>query len=158
MNTAAAMLAQLNAALSMDNAASRRGVGNPASYPSVAASHWPWSSIGWNVAQPTPANTDSSIGLEPRPVPVPPTTGARLQRADAEAIRNRIMHEMDLLEEERMRRMRVGENELSMMTRAKASLGQSETDDDIIRKELKRDDPSAAIFSEDWQDKQVSVS
>jgi phosphatidylinositol 4-kinase B len=146
MNTAAAMLAQLNLALSADPNAPHRGAGGPATQPPPTGASW-WPSMGLGAPAESPTNSDA------KPPLVRPTPGTKPQRADAEAIKKRIMQEMDLLEEERMRRMRVGENEISMTMASKASAG--ETDEDIIRKELKRDDPSAAIFRENWQEKKV---
>jgi hypothetical protein len=88
-----------------------------------------------------------------------PTTRMRLQYSEAAAIRDRIMKEMMDLEEERMQRMR-GREEDEQMIRLDDVSGsmKSVEDENIIRRELNKADPSAVIFSESWAAKKVSCS
>jgi len=91
----------------------------------------------------------------------------RLQHAEAQQIRDRIMKEMLALEEERMERMK--ENRYAPNATG-AGLGirgvdvgsggsgeGSGEDEGIIRRELNKADPSAVVFSESWAAKKVRM-
>jgi len=82
-------------------------------------------------------------------------TRMRLPKAEAAAIRDRIMKEMLALEEERMERMKGSEGDVMM--RGSVASGSSKTaeDEGIIRRELNKVDPSAVVFSESWASKKV---
>lgn len=81
----------------------------------------------------------------------------KLQYSEAAAIRDRIMKEMLALEEERMERMRDhGEHEQIMRLDVSGSMKSAE-DENIIRRELNKVDPSAVIFSESWAAKKVCI-
>lgn len=91
----------------------------------------------------------------------------RLQYAEAQQIRDRIMKEMLALEEERMERMK--ENRyVSNATGAGLGIrgvdvgsggnGEGSIEDEgIIRRELNKADPSAVVFSENWAAKKVGM-
>lgn len=80
----------------------------------------------------------------------------RLQLSQASAIRDRIMKEMLALEEERMERMRENREADSVMKVGDLSAGMKTAEDEgIIRRELKKVDPSAVVFSESWTAKKV---
>lgn len=66
----------------------------------------------------------------------------KLQHAEAESIRQRIMQEMMTLEEERMERMKAGDTFRAM---GDSFRGNKSEDDGIIRRELNRVDPSGKI-------------
>jgi phosphatidylinositol 4-kinase len=104
----------------------------------------------------------------------------RLQYAEAQQIRDRIMKEMMALEEERMERMK--EDRFNSSTWSSRNTGgngaglgirdvdvgngsttgaggeNSAEDEGIIRRELNKDDPSAVVFSESWAAKKVRAS
>lgn len=82
----------------------------------------------------------------------------RLPRAEASAIRERIMKEMLALEEERVERMKGSEGEAMMRSSVMSGSSKSVEDEGIIRRELNKVDPSAVIFSESWAAKKVSWS
>lgn len=80
----------------------------------------------------------------------------RIPAVEAATIRERIMKEMNFLEEERMERTRVdrGEEHILRMSAASGSMKSLE-DENIIRRELNKVDPSAIVFSESWSTKKV---
>ena len=80
----------------------------------------------------------------------------RLSYADATAIRERIMKEMLALEEERMERMR--ESQSGGFLGRSAGGREGAMDENIIRRELNKADPSAVVVSESWAAKKVCVS
>lgn len=82
----------------------------------------------------------------------------KLPRAEAAAIRNRIMNEMLALEEERMERMKGSEGEAMMSNSDISGSKKSAEDEGIIRRELNKVDPSAVVFSESWGAKKVCLS
>jgi phosphatidylinositol 4-kinase len=85
-------------------------------------------------------------------------TRMRLQYAEAAAIRDRIMKEMLLLEEERMKRMRENRGD-SIVIAPDVYYGMKTAQDDgIIRRELNKADPSSVIFSESWAAKKARQS
>jgi phosphatidylinositol 4-kinase len=79
----------------------------------------------------------------------------RLSATDAAAIRDRIMQEMLALEEERMDRMREYRVSRGVMRVGDVKGSNTAEDENIIRKELDKADPSAAVFSESWSAKKV---
>jgi len=88
----------------------------------------------------------------------PMHTRLKLPRAEASAIRDRIMKEMLSLEEERMERMKGSEGEAMMRSSAVSGSMKSAEDEGIIRRELNKVDPSAVVFSESWTTKKVITS
>ncbi|KAF8522290.1 kinase-like protein [Hysterangium stoloniferum] len=86
-----------------------------------------------------------------------PVMRMRLQRSEAKVIRDRIMEEMLALEEERMDRMRAPEEGGIMNLRDIARSSKTMEDESIIRRELNRDDPSAAVFRESWATKKKRI-
>lgn len=158
MRTAAVMLAQLNANLVRE---SITPVINPAAPPTpqpsnslswIPGSSWLGSSSDQATAggplHPSLAGSGSSVGSSSR---------MRVQHSEAAAIRDRIMAEMLALEEERMERMRENREGDGMMRIGDVSGGMKSEDEGIIRRELNRADPSAAVFSESWAAKKVSM-
>ncbi|KAL1665867.1 kinase-like domain-containing protein [Schizophyllum commune] len=79
----------------------------------------------------------------------------RLSYADATAIRERIMKEMLALEEERMERMR--ESQSSGFLGRSAGGREGAMDENIIRRELNKADPSAVVVSESWAAKKSRI-
>ena len=79
----------------------------------------------------------------------------RLPRAEASAIRDRIMKEMLFLEEERMERMKGSEGDIMLRNTIISGSSKSPEDEGIIRRELNKVDPSAVVFSESWATKKV---
>lgn len=79
----------------------------------------------------------------------------RLPRAEASAIRDRIMKEMLSLEEERMERMKGSEGDIMIRNSIISGSSKSAEDEGIIRRELNKVDPSAVVFSESWATKKV---
>jgi hypothetical protein len=93
----------------------------------------------------TPPNlrlaTSNSVPQNQRQRVLPPV--------EAAAIRERIMSEMMSLEEERMERMRSD-------SRRWAS-GNEAQDEGVVRRAVSKDDPSAAVFRESWQEKRARI-
>lgn len=81
-----------------------------------------------------------------------PGGSSRLIHADTEAIRKRIMHEMMLLEEERMERMKSGSRRIGQR-RPTAGV----EDEATVLKAVNKDDPSAAMFKETWAAKKARI-
>ena len=82
----------------------------------------------------------------------------KLPRAEAAVIRDRIMNEMLALEEERMERMKGSGSEAMISNSDIRGAMKSAEDEDIIRQELNKVDPSAVVFSESWGAKKVCLS
>lgn len=83
-------------------------------------------------------------------------TRMKVKHSEAAAIRDRIMKEMLSLEEERMGRMRESNEDGVTMKIGDLSRNMRTTEDEnIIRRELSRADPSAVVFSESWSAKKV---
>ena len=80
----------------------------------------------------------------------------KVRPSEAAMIRDRIMGEMLALEEERVLRMRDMEISDEQFT---SSYGHNTVSEDeiIVRREIKRSDPSAAVFKEPWAKKKVRV-
>jgi len=66
------------------------------------------------------------------------------------------MNEMLFLEEERMERMKGSEANLMLRNSVASGSLKSEEDENIIRRELNKEDPSAVVFSESWNSKKVT--
>lgn len=142
MRTAAVMLAQLNANLSRET----QHAGDGASQP---PRRW-LSGPPAEGAEPSGSNFVSAPEHQP-------SKRLRLQYAEAKAIRERIMKEMMLLEEQRMERMKEGGSTDGMFKFGMGSSNSAE-DESIIRKELNKADPSAVVFSESWANKKVLLA
>jgi len=139
MRTAAVMLAQLNANLVRETAHASDSSSQP-------PRRW--------LSGP-PAEGAESSGSNFTSVPEhQPSKGLRLQYAEAKAIKERIMKEMLLLEEQRMQRMKEGGSSGGILKFEMGSSNSAE-DESIIRKELNKADPSAVVFSESWANKKV---
>jgi phosphatidylinositol 4-kinase B len=151
MRTAAIMLAQLNSNLMRDTSPAPTHTPNTPSVDSVQSNWLPGSA--WFTGS-TDSKSQSNTVAETQP------SGMRLQVSEANAIKDRIMKEMLALEEARMGRMkehRVSNNNMSKMGGLGADLKTLE-DENIIRKELSKADPSAAVFSESWAAKKVRLT
>jgi phosphatidylinositol 4-kinase len=178
MRTAAIMLAQLNANLVRDQIATPYSapVGGPllakdASPSNTSLSRTAWiPGSGWLMGS-SPLASDSGQPSPSSTVQTPVQGRMRLQHAEAQQIRDRIMKEMLALEEERMERMKEnksGSESGSGWSRAglgirgvdlgSASGENSVEDEGIIRRELNKADPSAVVFSESWTTKKVRSS
>lgn len=170
MRTAAIMLTQLNASLVRETitplskpmghgADTARGAVQDISSSSSGTLSWLPGSSWLGVGTPdgiSSSITHPSLGGNSRPQDTTssaPITRMRVQHAEATAIRDRIMQEMLALEEERMARMREGE----IGFEGSGSSGGMKTaeDEEIIRRELSKVDPSAVVFSESWIAKKV---
>ncbi|KAJ3507872.1 hypothetical protein NLJ89_g6059 [Agrocybe chaxingu] len=134
MRTAAIMLAQLNADQGRDS--SPHAVQKPNG---------------------SPRPDSSGRGRGSTEMPQPLHTRLKLPRAEAAAIRDRIMKEMLALEEERMERMRGSEGEAMMRSSVVSGSMKSAEDEGIIRRELNKVDPSAVVFSESWSAKKNRI-
>ena len=169
MRTAAIMLAQLNASLVRETVtplpratghgtdAAQGAVQDVLSSTSGSLGWFPGSSwLGVGTSDGT-SNDSVLPSLEGNSRPQDtttsaPTTRIRVQHAEAAAIRVRIMREMLALEEERMARMREGE--IGFESGSSRGMKTAE-DEQIIKKELSKVDPSAVVFSESWIAKKV---
>lgn len=141
MRTAAVMLAQLNASV------------QPAT-PEVATTSGPLKWIpgtGWITGASKEAPADAAAA------------GAaggklRLAAAQAAAIRERIMEEMMALEEERVARMTTLPEGVEVTpVRVGVVEGKTAEDEGIVRREINKADPSAAIFKESWTAKKSRI-
>ena len=149
MRTAAIMLAQLNADHGRDPQPTSKANGTPR--PEAIDR----SSEGLSFSE---LHTLTNPKLGSNEVAQPMHTRLKLPRAEASAIRDRIMKEMLSLEEERMERMKGSEGEAMMRSSAVSGSMKSAEDEGIIRRELNKVDPSAVVFSESWTTKKVITS
>lgn len=138
MHTAAIMLAQLNANIVLEPVTTitpngALSVATDSNQSSPSAFNW-ISSSSWRLA-----GSDSNT----------PQMRMRLQRVEAQAIRDRIMKEMLSLEEERMGRMSASEEDWLLHV-PDVARGPRTADETIIRQELNKVDPSAIAFRESW--------
>jgi phosphatidylinositol 4-kinase len=78
----------------------------------------------------------------------------RLQPAEAAAIKKRIMEEMMALEEERTARMRDADDSAWASTQDRRKTAQ---DEGIVRRELNKVDPSAAVVQETFTSKKDRI-
>ena len=162
MRTAAVMLAQLNSSLTKDATIpvprSDANFGN-----SVSNSVDPggiWNPKFWLLGM---QSTESAGPLHPSLAGAKASrygplgaSQVRLQASEVSAIRERIMQEMLSLEEERMERMRVTSESEGILSIQTTSDGlKTAEDEQIIRRELNKADPSAVVFQESWAAKKV---
>ncbi|WVQ95225.1 hypothetical protein IAU59_002320 [Kwoniella sp. CBS 9459] len=157
MRTAAVMLAQLNASLvpavpEKDSIAS-----------STSSSSW-IPGTGWITGGSKSASgqhpSQPSLGDMMRgDAGQPPSSAAggklKLAAAQAAAIRERIMEEMMALEEERVERMT--DRPEGVAIENGDSSDQTAEDEGIVRRELNKADPSAAVFRESWNAKKSRI-
>jgi phosphatidylinositol 4-kinase B len=152
MRTAAVMLAQLNSNVVREPVTTISPGTAPvtieATVPPTALSWIPGSSWLPGLGTAGPATGTGSDAN-------PPAMRMRLQRSEAQTIRDRIMQEMLALEEERMERMRASDENGIMNLRDIARSAKTAEDEGIIRRELNKADPSAAVFRESWATKKV---
>lgn len=140
MRTAAVMLAQLNAS-------------QVPTLPEGAATTGKLSWIpgtGWIMGSSnSPHGPDATL---------PPGSGGKLKLAAAQAaaIRDRIMEEMMALEEERVARMTDRPSGIDIEGSSKDE-AQTAEDEGIVRRELNKADPSAAVFKESWTAKKSRI-
>ncbi|PPR08069.1 hypothetical protein CVT24_010530 [Panaeolus cyanescens] len=87
----------------------------------------------------------------------PIASRTRLPRAEAIAIRDRIMKEMNALEEQRMERMKGTMGDIELRVSDMSGSTKSAEDENIIRRELNKVDPSAVVFSESWSIKKNRI-
>lgn len=165
MRTAAVMLAQLNA--SQQPAAEAQGSSSAGSPSSSTAGGGVMSWIpgtGWikgsaKDAGPSPTLTTPHHppSLDGSAMPGAGTGGKlKLAAAQAAAIRERIMEEMMALEEERVARMTDRPEGVGVVSAG--GTGESTAEDEgIVRRELNKADPSAAVFSEAWSAKKSRI-
>ncbi|KAF8654185.1 hypothetical protein AX16_003714 [Volvariella volvacea WC 439] len=164
MRTAAIMLAQLNASLTQ--VAPTAMPQKPTELPAPTTSRGWLPSTSWLTgASSTPSSRPQTPGKGPvHPSLVPPESShaapshTRLQHAEATAIKERIMKEMLALEEERMQRTRADrEEEQKLRVSDLSGAAKSQEDENIIRRELNKADPSAVVFSESWAAKKARI-
>ena len=154
MRTAAVMLAQLNSNVIREPVTT---VAVPGATPSPPESNGPLTALRW-IPGSSWLSAPSGAGQGTSPEANPPAMRMRLQRSEAQAIRDRIMQEMLALEEERMERMRAPDEGQGLMNlRDIARSAKTIEDEGIIRRELDKVDPSAAVFRESWGVKKVGL-
>lgn len=160
MRTAAVMLAQLNASLVKETYVPTMRSEELPSTADTASGGSSWSRwlLGANTSNTTGPLHPSLSGTSDSKNAHVTTTRMKLQPSEVAAIRERIMQEMLALEEERMGRMQF-QPETETMISLEAGHGNLKTaeDEQIIRRELNRVDPSAVVFSESWAAKKVWI-
>lgn len=138
MRTAAVMLAQLNASVQPPVPEAQSSSGG--------ALKW-IPGTGWikGGSKETPAEQPGQAGAGGK---------LRLAATQAAAIRQRIMEEMMALEDERVNRMTTRPEGVTV-----EGAGDSKTaeDEGIVRREINKADPSAAIFKESWTTKKSRI-
>ncbi|RXK37677.1 hypothetical protein M231_05089 [Tremella mesenterica] len=146
MRTAAVMLAQLNASQVATMPEGSSGSGKLSWIPGTG-----WI-MGSSNSPHGPANSDTIHGGG--------VAGAggklKLAATQAAAIKDRIMEEMMALEEERVARM-TDQTESTGLEGGQSSGGQTAEDEGIVRRELNKADPSAAVFRESWTAKKSRI-
>jgi len=152
MEAAAVMLAQLNANLVREPVTEAFRAAPSTEAPSGTKSWIPGS--GWITGASSVTNTPSPEGGIAMST-APPAVRMRLQPSEAAAIRERIMQEMMALEEERMSRTRTDFDGWSQ--KAGYTRGRTAEDEGIVRRELNKVDPSAAIFQESYERKKARI-
>lgn len=141
MRMAAIMLTQLNESVIAANAPV------PTDGSSGSALKWiPGSGLITGSAPSTPNDPSQKLQSGAR---------GRLQWAEAAAIRERIMEEMMALEEERVQRMT--DEPVGVVVLPDQSNTKIAEDESIIRRELNKADPSAAVFKESWAAKKSRI-
>lgn len=152
MEAAAVMLAQLNANLVREPVTGAFGTAASTETPSGSKSWIPGSgwitgtSVATNAPGPEAGSSSSTV---------PSALRMKLQPSEAAAIRERIMQEMMALEEERMSRTRIDFDGWSQ--RASYTRGKTAEDEGIVRRELNKADPSAAVFQESYERKKARI-
>jgi len=152
MEAAAVMLAQLNANLVREPVTGAFGAA-PTTEASSGTKSWIPGS-GW-ITGASPVANASSPEAGVAMSTAPPAVRMRLQPSEAAAIRERIMREMMALEEERMSRTRTDFDGWSQ--KAGYTRGKTMEDEGIVRRELNKADPSAAIFQERYESKKARI-
>jgi hypothetical protein len=152
MEAAAVMLAQLNANLVREPVTGAFGGAAPTEASSGTKSWIPGS--GWITGTSSIANASGPEGGVASST-APSALRARLQPSEAAAIRERIMQEMMALEEERMTRTRTDFDGWSQ--KAGYTRGKTAEDEGIVRRELNKADPSAAVFQEVYERKKGRI-
>ena len=149
MEAAAVMLAQLNANLVKEPVTNAFGEKPPPPETTNGVLGWIPGS-GWI----TGTGSQTSVGPDGSAGTTPTQLRMRLQPAEAAGIRKRIMEEMMALEEERMARMQEAEGGTwsSQQDRSKTA-----EDEGIVRRELDKVDPSAAVFQESFATKKSRI-
>lgn len=151
MEAAAVMLAQLDANVVREPVTGAFGVQPPSEQSTGVLSWIPGS--GWITGTSPNATTPADGVSNPGPVQSGPSR-MRLQAAEAAAIKKRIMEEMMALEEERMARMRDAEASAWTSTQDRHKTAQ---DEGIVRRELNKVDPSAAVVQETFASKKDRI-
>ena len=154
MRTAAVMLTQLNTNVVREPVTT---ITAPGTAPVTTETNLPLASLSWIPGSswlPGLSTTGVSVAGQTSDAN-PPAMRMRLQRSEAHVIRDRIMQEMLSLEEERMERMRTSDEGGIMNLRDIARSAKTAEDEGIIRRELNKADPSAAVFRESWATKKV---
>lgn len=155
MRTAAVMLAQLNANLVRD-APSTPTPGTPVPDSGSPLRWLPGSN--WLTITPPPETPSDEAGTSSSHLASSSSLRMKLQPIEASAIRNRIMNEMLALEEERMQRMRENRAGDGMLKGGDMSASMKTAEDEnIIRRELSKADPSAVIVGESWAAKKSRI-
>ncbi|KDQ07933.1 hypothetical protein BOTBODRAFT_180280 [Botryobasidium botryosum FD-172 SS1] len=165
MRTAAIMLAQLNANL-VREPVTTISASTPGVLPTSQAEGKPGSrnwlpGTSWIIGASSSGSSGHSRTMSGGPEPPGPTQsqGSRmkLQYSEAEIIKKKIMQEMLSLEEERMKRMK--ETSTSDLALDIRDFGRGKTveDEGIVRRELNKTDPSAAVFREAWSSKKARI-
>ncbi|KAG8878130.1 Phosphatidylinositol 4-kinase pik1alpha (PI4-kinase)(PtdIns-4-kinase) [Tulasnella sp. 331] len=162
MRAAASMLAQLNASLVKEPVTA---VGPPGTSPAPSSSRGSGAlrwlpGKGWilaAVAHARPSQDDTSAEPSTNPMNTPVATRMKLQPGEVAAITERIMQEMLALEDERMQRMKERvEGEGGVLIRETPG-GKTQEDENIVRRELNKVDPSATVFRESWTAKKARI-
>lgn len=138
MRTAAVMLAQLNASVQPPVPEAQGSSGGALRW--IPGTGWITGSKDDKAEQPGQSSAGAGGKL-------------RLAATQAAAIRQRIMEEMMALEDERVTRMTTLPEGVAVAT------GDSKTaeDEGIVRREINKADPSAAIFNESWTAKKSRI-
>ncbi|OCB84076.1 hypothetical protein A7U60_g8747 [Sanghuangporus baumii] len=156
MRTAAVMLAQLNATLVKETYIPTPRSEHPSSSADTIAAGSSWFPMsnwlsGVNSSNTTGPLHPSLTGTSDSKNAHVTMTRMKLQPSEVAAIRERIMQEMLALEEERMGRMQFQPESETMISLGAGHSGlKTAEDEQIIRRELNRVDPSAVVFSESW--------
>ncbi|KAF8333998.1 kinase-like domain-containing protein [Cantharellus anzutake] len=86
-----------------------------------------------------------------------PAMRMKLQPSEAAAIRDKIMQEMMALEEERVERMKETDNDVTVSIGQPRISAKNAEDETIVRRELNKVDPSAAVVRESWVSKKARI-
>ncbi|KAG9023147.1 Phosphatidylinositol 4-kinase pik1alpha (PI4-kinase)(PtdIns-4-kinase) [Tulasnella sp. JGI-2019a] len=160
MRAAASMLAQLNTSLVKEPVTAVGPPGTVPAPPSRGSGALRWlPGKGWilaAVAHARPSQDDATTQPS-TPATTPIATRMKLQPSEVASITERIMQEMLALEEERMQRMKERvEGESGLLVRETPG-GKTQEDENIVRRELNKEDPSAIVFRESWTAKKARI-